>query len=95
MILWIQNWGLALVPLLIGVMLENHCIAGTVVIDGRGIHALRLHACRCYRFLRRIRGAVDRLRAACCAVKNARKGYGLEKPNDELQTNSTTKTQIP
>lgn len=40
-------------------------------------------------------GALSIVFALLLRREDARKGYGLEKPNDELQTNSTTKTQIP
>ena len=92
MIFWIQNWGLAFVPLLIGVVLKNHCIAGTVVIDGvvstRYDYTLPMLIFAGF-------GALSIVFALLLRREDARKGYGLEKPNDELQTNSTTKTQIP
>ena len=92
MIFWIQNWGLAFVPLLIGVVLKNHCITGTVVIDGvvstRYDYTLPMLIFAGF-------GALSIVFALLLRREDARKGYGLEKPNDELQTNSTTKTQIP
>lgn len=92
MIFWIQNWGLAFVPLLIGVVLKNYCITGSVVIDGavstRYDYTLPMLIFAGF-------GVLSIVFALLLRREDARKEYGLERPNDESQTNSTTKTQIP
>ena len=82
MIFWVQNWGLMLVPLLIGAVLDKYCIIGTItkVVDGKEQHLTQ------YNY------TIPMLIFACFGVlaigfafllkaEDKKMGYGLEKPN--------------
>jgi len=82
MTFWVQNWGLMLVPLLIGWVLDKYCIIGTItkIIDGKEEHLTQ------YNY------TIPMLIFACFGVlaigfayllkaEDKKKGYGLEKPN--------------
>jgi len=82
MIFWVQNWGLMLVPLLIGSVLEKYCVIGTVtkMVDGKVQHLTQ------YNY------QIPMLIFACFGVlaigfaymlkaEDKKMGYGLEKPN--------------
>lgn len=84
MIFWVQNWGLMLVPLLIGYVLDKYCITGTIIrmVDGKEQHLTQ------YNY------TIPMLIFACFGVlaigfafllkaEDKKKGYGLEKPNVE------------
>jgi MFS family permease len=82
MVFWVQNWGLMLVPMLIGFVLDRYCITGTAVavIDGveREVtlynYTLPMLIFACF-------GALAIVFAVWLKREDARKGYGLEKPN--------------
>ena len=82
MIFWVQNWGLMLVPLLIGSVLDKYCITGTLtkMVDGKEQHLTQ------YNY------TIPMLIFACFGIlaivfsfllkaEDKKKGYGLEKPN--------------
>ena len=82
MIFWVQNWGLMLVPLLIGSVLDKYCIIGTLtkMVDGKEQHLTQ------YNYM------IPMLIFACFGVlaivfafllkaEDKKMGYGLEKPN--------------
>ena len=82
MIFWVQNWGLMLVPLLIGAVLDKYCITGTLtkMVDGKEQHLTQ------YNY------TIPMLIFACFGIlaivfsfllkaEDKKKGYGLEKPN--------------
>ncbi|ADQ79005.1 major facilitator superfamily MFS_1 [Paludibacter propionicigenes WB4] len=82
MTFWVQNWGLMLVPLLIGWVLDKYCIIGTItrVIDGKQEQLTQ------YNY------TIPMLIFACFGVlaigfayllkaEDKKKGYGLEQPN--------------
>ncbi len=78
MIFWIQNWGLAGVPLLIGYVLDNYCVTGSVMIDGvestRYDYTLPMLIFAAF-------GMLSVIFALLLRREDRRKGYGLEKPN--------------
>ena len=82
MTFWVQNWGLMLVPMLIGFVKENYCKTGTAVkmIDGVSKevtlynYTLPMLIFACF-------GALAILFAVWLKREDAKKGYGLEKPN--------------
>jgi len=82
MIFWVQNWGLMGVPLLIGTVLDKHCITGTItkVVDGKIEHisqynyTIPMLIFACF-------GLVGILFAFLLKAEDKRKGYGLELPN--------------
>lgn len=75
---WIQNIGLGGVPLLIGVVLEKYCIAGTVVRDGKEViqYDYTLPMCIFVVF-----GVIALGLAMMLLAEDKKKGYGLQKPN--------------
>ena len=82
MTFWVQNWGLMLVPLLIGWVLDKYCIIGSItkVIDGKEQHLTQYNYTipmlifACF-------GVVAILFAFLLKAEDKKKGYGLEKPN--------------
>ena len=82
MTFWVQNWGLMLVPMLIGFVLDKYCITGTAfkMIDGMEQevtlynYTLPMLIFACF-------GALAILFAVWLKREDARKKYGLEKPN--------------
>ncbi len=82
MTFWVQNWGLMLVPLLIGWVLDKYCIIGSItkVIDGKEEHLTQYNYTipmlifACF-------GVVAILFAFLLKAEDKKKGYGLEKPN--------------
>ena len=82
MVFWVQNWGLMLVAMLIGFVLHTYCITGTAVkmIDGVEQevtlynYTLPMLIFACF-------GALAILFAFWLKREDARKSYGLEKPN--------------
>lgn len=81
---WVQNWGLMGVPMLIGYLLDKYCITGTItkIIDGKELevtqynYTLPMLVFACF-------GALAILFAFLLKKEDAKKGYGLEKPNIE------------
>ena len=84
MTFWVQNWGLMLVPLLIGSVLDKYCVIGTIskVVDGKEQHLTQYNYTipmlifACF-------GVVAILFAFLLKAEDKKKGYGLEKPNVE------------
>lgn len=90
LIFWVQNIGLGAVPLLIGWVLEKYCIAGTKIETVRviknGIEEISEKEVPIYDFqLPMIIFAVFGILALFVAYllkrEDAKKGYGLERPN--------------
>lgn len=83
MIFWIQNWGLWGVPLLIGYALDKYCAMGTTIIDGvectKYDYTIPMMIFTAF-------GVLSILFAVLLRKEDARKGYGLEKPNITLKT---------
>lgn len=82
MIFWIQNWGLAGVPLLIGYILNKYCIIGQTVIDGE--------AATSYDYTLPMMifaglGILSVIFALLLKREDAKKQYGLELPNIQKQ----------
>ena len=75
---WIQNFGLGGVPLLIGKVLTNYCQAGTVVREGVEVvlYDYTIPMCIFAGF-----GCVALILAVMLKLEDARRQYGLEKPN--------------
>lgn len=75
---WIQNFGLGGVPLLIGKVLTNYCQAGTVVREGVEVvlYDYTIPMCIFAGF-----GYVALILAVMLKLEDARRQYGLEKPN--------------
>ncbi|MDR2683161.1 MAG: MFS transporter [Dysgonamonadaceae bacterium] len=79
---WVQNWGIMGVPMLIGFLLNRYCIVGTEekIIDGAPLevttynYTLPMLVFACF-------GALAILFAFWLKREDAKKGYGLEKPN--------------
>ena len=82
MTFWVQNWGLMLVPLLIGWVLDKYCIIGSItkIVDGKEQHLTQYNYTipmlifACF-------GVVAILFAFLLKAEDKKKGYGLEKPN--------------
>ncbi|MEI6755008.1 MAG: MFS transporter [Paludibacter sp.] len=82
MIFWVQNWGLMLVPLLIGSVLDKYCITGTLIkmVDGKEQHLTQYNYTipmlifACF-------GVLAIIFAFLLKAEDKKMGYGLEKPN--------------
>lgn len=82
MIFWVQNWGLMLVPLLIGSVLDKYCIIGTLtkMVDGKEQHLTQYNYTipmlifACF-------GVLAIVFAFLLKAEDKKMGYGLEKPN--------------
>ena len=78
LIFWVQNWGLMLVPLLIGWVLDKYCITGTTVIAGKEItsydYTIPMMIFTSF-------GVLALLFAFLLKAEDRKKGYGLEMPN--------------
>ncbi len=82
MTFWVQNWGLMLVPLLIGSVLDKYCVIGSItkIVDGKEQHLTQYNYTipmlifACF-------GVVAILFAFLLKAEDKKKGYGLEKPN--------------
>jgi len=78
LIFWVQNWGLMLVPLLIGWVLDKYCITGTTVIVGKQItsydYTIPMMIFTSF-------GVLALLFAFLLKAEDRKKGYGLEMPN--------------
>lgn len=82
MTFWIQNWGLMGVPMLIGYVLNEYCITGSItkIIDGKSIevtqynytYPMLIFACF---------GALAIIFAFLLKKEDKKMGYGLEIPN--------------
>ena len=78
LIFWVQNWGLAGVPLLIGWVLEKYCITGQTVRDGLTVNTYdyTLPMIIFTGF-----GVLALIVAFLLKAEDKKKGYGLESPN--------------
>lgn len=78
LIFWVQNWGLAGVPLLIGWVLDKYCITGQTVRDGLTVntydYTLPMMIFTTF-------GVLALIVAFLLKAEDKRKGYGLESPN--------------
>lgn len=78
LIFWIQNWGLAGVPLLIGYVLDRYCVTGVQLVDGAEVtsydYTLPMVIFAGF-------GVLSIGLSWWLRRDDARKGYGLEKPN--------------
>lgn len=82
MIFWVQNWGLMGVPLLIGYVLDKYCIIGTAtkMIGGKEQtitqynYMIPMLIFACF-------GVIAIVFAFLLKREDAKKGYGLERPN--------------
>ena len=82
MIFWVQNWGLMLVPLLIGAVLDKYCITGTLtkMVDGKEQHLTQYNYTipmlifACF-------GMLAIVFSYLLKAEDKKMGYGLEKPN--------------
>ena len=78
LIFWVQNIGLGTVPKLIGNVLENYCIVGTVVRDGNEVplydYTIPMLIFACF-------GVIALGLALWLKSEDRKKNYGLEKPN--------------
>ncbi len=78
LIFWVQNWGLMLVPLLIGWVLDKYCITGTATIAGKVVtsydYTIPMMIFTSF-------GVLALLFAFLLKAEDRKKGYGLEMPN--------------
>ena len=78
LIFWVQNIGLGGVPLLIGNVLSEYCIVGTVERDGNLVslydYTIPMLIFACF-------GVIALGLALWLKAEDKRKNYGLEKPN--------------
>jgi MFS family permease len=78
LIFWVQNIGLGAVPKLIGSVLDNYCIVGTVVRDGNEVS---LFDYTIPMLIFASFGVIALGLALWLKAEDKRKNYGLEKPN--------------
>jgi MFS family permease len=78
LIFWVQNWGLMLVPLLIGWVLDKYCITGTTMIAGKEITSYNYDLPM---MIFTSFGILALLFAFLLKAEDKKKGYGLEMPN--------------
>lgn len=78
LIFWVQNIGLGGVPLLIGYILSEYCITGTVVRDG---NAVAQYDYTLPMLIFAFFGVIALFLAIWLKIEDHKKGYGLEKPN--------------
>jgi len=81
LIFWVQNWGLMLVPLLIGWVLDKYCITGTSMLDGKVVTAYNYTIPM---LIFTSFGVLALLFAFLLKAEDRKKGYGLEKPNIQM-----------
>ena len=82
LIFWVQNIGLMLIPLLIGVVLDKYCITGTVtkIIDGKTV-TINLYDYTLPMLIFTGIAILSVFVAFLLKREDSLKGYGLEKPN--------------
>jgi MFS family permease len=78
LIFWVQNWGLMLVPLLIGWVLDKYCITGSVITNGikSTTYDYTIPMMIFTGF-----GVLALIFAFLLKIEDKKKGYGLELPN--------------
>lgn len=82
MTFWVQNWGLMLVPMFIGFVLDKYCITGKAakMIDGTE-QVVTLYNYTLPMLIFACFGALAILFAIWLKREDAKKSYGLENPN--------------
>lgn len=78
LIFWVQNWGLMGVPLLIGWVLNEYCITGSIVVDGV---TSTTYDYTLPMLIFTVFGILALVLAFLLKVEDKKKGYGLELPN--------------
>ncbi len=78
LIFWVQNWGLMGVPALIGWVLDKYCITGTKLVDGKPVNVYD-YTLPMVIFM--VFGLLAVGLAFLLKLEDARKNYGLERPN--------------
>jgi nitrate/nitrite transporter NarK len=79
---WIQNWGLSLVPMLIGYLLDRYCITGKEIKIINGMETeTTLYNYTLPMLVFAVFGALAIFFAFHLKREDAKKGYGLENPN--------------
>jgi MFS family permease len=79
---WVQNWGIMLVPMLIGYVLDRYCIDGKTIKLIEGVEKeVTLYDYTLPMLIFAGFGALSIFFAFWLKKEDARKGYGLEKPN--------------
>jgi nitrate/nitrite transporter NarK len=82
MVFWVQNWGIMLVPMLIGYVLDKYCQTGTAIQQiGDTERTVTLYDYQIPMLIFACFGALSILFAFWLKKEDARKEYGLEKPN--------------
>ena len=81
-IFWVQNWGLLFVPMLIGFVLDKYCKIGTIekTIAGKA-HTVTSYNYTIPMLIFACFGALAIFFALWLKREDAKKAYGLEKPN--------------
>jgi len=80
LIFWVQNWGLMGVPYLIGWVLDKYCITGTYLLDGVEVPS---YDYQLPMMIFTALGVLALFFGFLLKAEDAKKGYGLEKPNIE------------
>jgi MFS family permease len=79
---WVQNWGIMLVPMLIGYVLDKYCVDGKTVKLIEGVEKeVTLYDYTLPMLIFAGFGALSIFFAFWLKKEDAKKGYGLEKPN--------------
>jgi len=78
LIFWVQNWGLMGVPLLIGWVLNEYCITGSIVVDGV---TTTTYDYTLPMIIFTVFGILALVLAFLLKIEDKVKGYGLELPN--------------
>ena len=78
LIFWVQNWGLMLVPALIGWVLDKYCITGTTIVNGQTATSYN-YTIPMLIFM--MFGVLALLFAFLLKAEDKKMGYGLEVPN--------------
>ena len=78
LIFWVQNWGLMLVPLLIGWVLDKFCITGTTELAGKVVTSYNYTIPM---LIFTSFGVLALVFAFLLKAEDRKKGYGLEMPN--------------
>lgn len=79
---WVQNWGIMLVPMLIGYVLDNYCVVGIETRMINGVESqVTLYNYTLPMLIFACFGALAILFAFWLKIEDRNKGYGLEKPN--------------
>lgn len=82
LIFWVQNWGLMGVPALIGWVLDKYCITGTRMVEGNPV---KIYDYTMPMIIFMIFGALAVALGFLLKMEDARKNYGLQRPNIQKQ----------